>query len=174
MKKLEANSEKKFKNLKYLAVLFFIVAAFLFYSAYSSDQFKSKSDLIYISGPFESFSESRVGRSSHFSFRLNNYKNIFNINLGYLRFFKSDVFRQLTPGDTLIVGVLPSEKRNLTSLNHKVLFLSVASSSVSYLDASDSSSQYNFNRLLSKVFAVSLFGCSLLSLFTYKKFNKQN
>jgi hypothetical protein len=153
---------KKINSIKILGIIAFVGSVFLFYKDCTKEKIVDKNDLHFIAGPFKlyNYHHSYPGRNDFFTFRLENYSDLFEINIDYLKVVQLTKFRQLPRGEIISIGIRPSDQKYLNSGRYPLLVYSIESSQQIYLNASDSAKIYN--GFLIKVFSLSIFGCSLI------------
>lgn len=157
-------------GLKAAAAIFFLTSIGLLDLDLTKPKFASKADLTFIDGPFYKYNILNSGKTHSFTFTLNNYSTIFQINTDYLHLLKFDQFSKLKSGTIVRVGFLTSSLEDLNSEGPVIFVYSISNNVNDYLDWTETIKQYN--SIFLKLFSLTLFLCAVLSYIYADKIEK--
>lgn len=143
-------------SLLFGGILSFAVAFVMLFLYSEKEKIKSKSDITFITGPFEEYNWVGLGgqQGSSPTFKLGNYNNRFKIEADFFPVLQTDKFKSIPYGDTLTIGIPNSAAKYLNLQRQPFFVYSITSKDFTYLDLKDTIAKYNSPLLL---FAAGLF-----------------
>jgi len=123
---------------------------------------REKSHLFFIEDTFKDYKWTRAGRGSLLTFRLQNYRDNFQIAADFYSILKRKEFKNISYGDTIIISIPKAHKEYLNTGKRRLRVFSVEGRHDVYLSYNRSIKRYNSPLLIIGAAFFLLLGIGLL------------